>query len=141
MTWSDKMSDMIGCVALDGLGATIAVAHGEHVSVASQTTICTRVFEMPRFSLKRWFQRCGQKSGTFPTHPHSISSRRCYPPLRPVPSTFCKNEVPSSSHTLSTVLCTMDFARFYASANLSPRCWDTQSLAMKWKIVPRTCFM
>ena len=46
MTWSDKMSNSIGCIALDTSGVTIAIAHGENVSVANQTTICTRAFEI-----------------------------------------------------------------------------------------------
>ncbi|KAF9790774.1 WD40-repeat-containing domain protein [Thelephora terrestris] len=38
-TWIDNMSDPIECVALDPLGTTIAIGHGEKVSVIEQTTI------------------------------------------------------------------------------------------------------
>lgn len=39
-TWVDKMSDAVGCITLDALGATIAIGHGEKVTVINQTTIC-----------------------------------------------------------------------------------------------------
>lgn len=40
-TWIDNMSNAIWCVAQDPLGITIAIGHGEKVSVIEQTTLCT----------------------------------------------------------------------------------------------------
>lgn len=44
------MSDPIECVTLDPLGTTIAIGHGEKVSVIEQTTICACV-PTPRWIL------------------------------------------------------------------------------------------
>lgn len=42
-TWVDKMPDTIECISLDPLGVTIAIGHGEKVSVIDQSTICAYV--------------------------------------------------------------------------------------------------
>ena len=49
------MLDAVVCIALDTLGATVAIAHGDQVLVIDQTTICTRAVGIPRFLLKQPF--------------------------------------------------------------------------------------
>ena len=66
------MADAIGCIALDILGTTIAIGHGEKVSVIDQLTICVCALRPPHILTIGVFQPYGRTSGFSQTHPYLI---------------------------------------------------------------------
>ena len=113
-TWVDKMSDAVGCIALDDLGATIAIGHGEKVSVIDQTTICMYCPILFKILTAELPQLYGGISGFSQTHPRSITSRKNCLLLRPVLYTSCVKWTPCWFRILNTASCKTRFTRSLA---------------------------
>lgn len=99
------MVDAVGCIALDVLGTTIAIGHGEKVSVIDQSTICACDSRLPYVLSIGVFQPYGRTSGFSQTHPHSTILKKNYPPLPPVLCTLCGRGAYFWSHILNMALC------------------------------------